>query len=1377
MNVHRFARSVWLRLPPALRRELAEWLALRPPAERPRRRESPVVAVTSRQTTAIADLHARCAATPNAASPRPETGPPPAGPLAIAVVVPVYNGGAWLSDCLESVRRQTYDAWRCYVVDDASTDETAATASSFAARDSRFVALRHGRNAGLSASRNTGLAHAGEPLVTFLDADDLLTPSSLRRREAVMRRHWRDTAVAGAWGDTPTVGQDVTVADSGTFERDSPRKPTVHADSHGGECPFNVHAPLLRADLLRRLGGFDERLRRGAEDWDLWHRLLRHGYTLEHARGSAGLYRRRPQEEIQTAAASASREDEDDAPSVDCSPLLAEPDVVVVAETAADVRSLVGFVRRLRARGWDAVALDADYARGDQGATRAWQRADVPLIPCNHLRFGRVRAARMLVCRPFGPLTAGLAAAVRSGGGVVVEWSAGVAEARLPCNDTESTSCDGRWTADMQVPEKKPGVSLDPVAIRAGRTESPADSVRTDAGLSFPGPATHCLDIVREEDPLDHESTALIESLRDRHRGETVVVIGNGPSLNDTDLGLLAGVATIGVNGIFYAQDRLPEPLTYYVVEDTSVFRENTAAIKAFECGCKLFPTLYRPAFRDDEIDRARVGFFRMNMGFYGRGTRTLCLPRFSTDAVQRLYCGQSVTLINLQLAWWMGFSRVVLIGMDFSYTIPPDADREGNLIRSNSDDVNHFHPDYFGKGKTWKDPKLDRVLANYALAREMFAADGREIVNATVGGRLELFRRMPLAQALGEAARSSEPPASRFRAAAPPTPRPGRPAPRDAAVPVPESRKNVGSVASVTASKNVRPYSETKRRVVSNDGAASGNVASGGAMKKNHARGRPSVVRFRKRLPIPTVAVMALGLILTGAGFSDVVSSDVASRWWIGASGLLLVGLVAAKESILWRWRREQLREELAGQRRRAEQALAAERRQAGQALTNALAAERKRAEQALTTILTAERKRTEQALTNVLAAEQKRAEQALETALAAERKQAEQALTTLTTTLAAERKRAEQALTTTLAAERKRAEQALTTTLAAERKRAEQALTTELAAERKRAEQALTTERSRRSLVDAHLADRGLPVRRILLLFTIHRSGSTWLFDMLRTHPAVRTEPTARVWTELGIEGGRYPHAFHDVDGARFPMEITPEQGAAIPEFPQAVIPDVRHVDESDRWTVEKAHPQFVGFNAARLGGRIRNLRARGVDVEVVYGVRGPLDAMWSMAEFKTRDPVWYSFLPIEDVPRFIAHSLDVLAALHALVGGTVVEYETLPDGSAMNTLCQRLDTSWNDAAVKAWLAHAAAVTERSKRRQRSDSTFLGDRNRLRNPDGPDRAWIPHAAAIEAANAAWARLVALRTGGDTGDRTATAKPSLDRRAKPEETPDAADQ
>ena len=234
-------------------------------------------------------------------------------------------------------------------------------------------------------------------------------------------------------------------------------------------------------------------------------------------------------------------------------------------------------------------------------------------------------------------------------------------------------------------------------------------------------------------------------------------------------------------------------------------------------------------------------------------------------------------------------------------------------------------------------------------------------------------------------------------------------------------------------------------------------------------------------------------------------------------------------------------------------------------------------------------------------------------------------------------------------------------------------------------------------------------------------------------------------RVWSELLLmDGWRYPGAFHHVDGASTPIEVAPGLAAAIPTFPRAGVPDVRDVDEADRWTLEKTHPQFVEFDAAGLGARIMSLRKRGVDVEVVYGVRSPLDTMWSMAEFKTRDRKWYGRLPVAEVPRFIAKSLDVLAALHALVGGTIVEYETLPDGAVMNTLCRRLDPSWNDAAVKAWLVHAAAVTERSRRRQRSG--FLGKTRSRRDPDGPDRAWLPCAAEIEAADAAYRRLLAAR-------------------------------
>jgi hypothetical protein len=132
-----------------------------------------------------------------------------------------------------------------------------------------------------------------------------------------------------------------------------------------------------------------------------------------------------------------------------------------------------------------------------------------------------------------------------------------------------------------------------------------------------------------------------------------------------------------------------------------------------------------------------------MNRGFYEKSSLNYCVPRFSTDASKQLYCGQSVTYINLQLAYFLGFSEVYLIGMDFSYEIPDSHKRTGDVLLSDTDDTNHFHKDYFGKGKTWKDPKIDRVGLNYKMAKLAFEGTGRKIFNATVGGKLEIFDRV----------------------------------------------------------------------------------------------------------------------------------------------------------------------------------------------------------------------------------------------------------------------------------------------------------------------------------------------------------------------------------------------------------------------------------------------------------------------------------------------------------------------------------------------------------------------------------------------------------------------------------------------------------
>ncbi|MGZ0149277.1 glycosyltransferase family 2 protein [Kribbella sp. WER1] len=92
----------------------------------------------------------------------------------LSVVVPFYNVGAYLGDCLDSIARQTFADFEAILVDDGSPDDSAVVAKEFCGRDSRFRIVEQ-PNAGLGPARNTGVEHATGEYVTFVDSDDLVT--------------------------------------------------------------------------------------------------------------------------------------------------------------------------------------------------------------------------------------------------------------------------------------------------------------------------------------------------------------------------------------------------------------------------------------------------------------------------------------------------------------------------------------------------------------------------------------------------------------------------------------------------------------------------------------------------------------------------------------------------------------------------------------------------------------------------------------------------------------------------------------------------------------------------------------------------------------------------------------------------------------------------------------------------------------------------------------------------------------------------------------------------------------------------------------------------------------------------------------------------
>lgn len=96
----------------------------------------------------------------------------------ISIIVPVYNAGRYLHECVESIIAQTFTDWELLLVDDGSTDGSHAICDDYAVSDSRIRAI-HQPNGGVSAARNSGLDKASGQRIAFIDADDRVEPNYL----------------------------------------------------------------------------------------------------------------------------------------------------------------------------------------------------------------------------------------------------------------------------------------------------------------------------------------------------------------------------------------------------------------------------------------------------------------------------------------------------------------------------------------------------------------------------------------------------------------------------------------------------------------------------------------------------------------------------------------------------------------------------------------------------------------------------------------------------------------------------------------------------------------------------------------------------------------------------------------------------------------------------------------------------------------------------------------------------------------------------------------------------------------------------------------------------------------------------------------------
>jgi hypothetical protein len=236
-----------------------------------------------------------------------------------------------------------------------------------------------------------------------------------------------------------------------------------------------------------------------------------------------------------------------------------------------------------------------------------------------------------------------------------------------------------------------------------------------------------------------------LSRLHNKYTDRRCFIMGNGPSLNKMDLELFGDEYVWGANKCHLLFDRISWRPAFYTAIDKRVVPDMAVDIGGLVSDLPTTTFFFPAWFRQQWVLRSAE-----NLYWYHEvklDENNLPDGAFTRDASAWVSTSLTVTVAALQLAVYLGFNPIYLIGCDTSYSVPStvrfELGNQDSIVSTADDDPNHFDPRYFGKGSKWSDPHVELMIFHYVQAKAVCDSLGVTVFNATVGGNLEIFPRV----------------------------------------------------------------------------------------------------------------------------------------------------------------------------------------------------------------------------------------------------------------------------------------------------------------------------------------------------------------------------------------------------------------------------------------------------------------------------------------------------------------------------------------------------------------------------------------------------------------------------------------------------------